>query len=415
MKLADLEIFIVAPPAPGWGGRYWIIVKLTTACGITGYGECYATSVGPAAMEAVIRDVFARHMEGERVENIELMYRRAYSAGFTQRPDLTAMGAFSGLEIACWDILGKARDCPVWALLGGLMTPRIRAYSYLYPTDGKPIDDFWINPERNAASAVRLLEQGFTAVKVDPAGPYTIRGGHQPALSDISRSIAFLEAIRDAVGDRADILFGTHGQFTVAGAIRLGRAIEEFDPLWYEEPVPPDDLSAFAEVAQAVRVPIATGERMTTRAEFGALLRHGGAKILQPALGRAGGIWEGRKIAALAETFSAEIAPHLYAGPVEWAANIHLAASIPNLLMVETIGTEGSFHDRLIKGGIRMDGGFVLAPEAPGLGIEFDEDLARAHPWTGAGLHLDMQEAPCNYETGNAFAGGAPPPEDGRT
>ena len=105
MKLQDLEVIVTAPPAPGWGGRYWILIKLTTDTGIVGWGECYAASVGPQAMRAVIEDVFARHMQGENPENIELMYRRAYSSGFTQRPDLTVMGAFSGLEIACWDIL----------------------------------------------------------------------------------------------------------------------------------------------------------------------------------------------------------------------------------------------------------------------------------------------------------------------
>ena len=110
MKLKDLEIFVVAPPAPGWGGRYWIFTKLTTDDGIVGYGECYASTVGPKAMNAVIEDVFDRHMQGENPENIELMFRRAYSSGFTQRPDPTVMGAFSGLEIACWDILGKARN-----------------------------------------------------------------------------------------------------------------------------------------------------------------------------------------------------------------------------------------------------------------------------------------------------------------
>ena len=119
MKLQALDIVTVAPPPPGWGGRYWTFVKLTTDSGITGWGECYASSVGPRAMDAVIADVFERHMEGENPENIELMFRRAYSSCFTQRPDLTVMGAFSGLEIACWDILGKARERPVWALIGG--------------------------------------------------------------------------------------------------------------------------------------------------------------------------------------------------------------------------------------------------------------------------------------------------------
>jgi L-alanine-DL-glutamate epimerase-like enolase superfamily enzyme len=406
MKLADLEIFVVAPPAPGWGGQYWIFPKLTTACGIVGYGECYASTVGPDVMRAVIEDVFARHMQGENPENIERMFRRAYSSGFTQRPDPTVIGAFAGLEIACWDILGKARDRPVWALLGGRMNDRLRAYTYLYPQPGQAVPEFWTSPEMAAEAAEAMVAQGYTAVKFDPAGPYTMRGGHMPAMSDISLSVAFCKAIRAAVGDRADLLFGTHGQFTVAGAIRLGQALEPYSPLWFEEPIPPDAPLDMARVAQAVRIPIATGERLCTKAEFATLLRVGAVEILQPALGRLGGILEARKLAAIAEVFTAQMAPHLYAGPVEWAANIHFGVSIPNLLMVETIETP--FHDALIKGTLRVEQGFVPAPEAPGLGIDFDEDLARAHPWTGTGLHLNMQDAPCDYVNGNSFAGGAP-------
>lgn len=407
MRLRDLDIFVVAPPAPGWGGRYWIFVKLTTDTGLTGYGECYASSVGPGAMRAVIEDVFARHMQGESPENIELMFRRAYSSGFTQRPDLTVMGAFSGLEIACWDILGKDRDRPVWALLGGRINDRLRSYSYLWPLPHHDTAAFWTSPDMAAEAAAAMVAQGFTALKFDPAGPYTIRGGHEPAQSDITRSVAFCAAIRAAVEDRADLLFGTHGQFSPSGAIRLGQALEPFGPLWFEEPIPPDSPLDMAEVARAVRIPIATGERLTTKAEFATLLRVGGARILQPALGRAGGIWEGKKIAAIAEGFSAQIAPHLYAGPVEWAANIHLAASIPNLLMVETIGTGGAFHQRLIGHCITWDDGFIVPPETPGLGIVFDEDLARAHPYSGKNLHLEMQESPCDWRNGNRFQGGA--------
>lgn len=409
MKLADLDIIVTAPPAPGWGGRYWILVKLTTDNGITGWGECYAASVGPDAMRAVITDVFDRHMAGENPENIEKMFRRAYSSGFTQRPDLTVMGAFSGLEIACWDILGKARERPVWALLGGKMNDRIRAYTYLYPLPHHDMTAFWTAPVLAAEAASACVSKGYTAVKFDPAGPYTMRGGHMPGMRDIAQSVAFCKAIREAVGNRADLLFGTHGQFTTAGAIRLGRALEPYDPLWFEEPIPPDAVEEMAKVARAVRVPIATGERLTTRAEFAPILRSGAATILQPALGRAGGLWECRKIAAMAEAYNAQLAPHLYAGPVEWAANIQLAACIPNLLMAETIET--AFHDALIKSGIRVEEGFITPPEAPGLGIEVDEDLARAHPYTGDGLHLEMQEAPCDYVQGNTFEGGAPAPK----
>jgi len=405
MRLESCDIIVTAPPAPGWGGRYWILVKLVTDTGITGWGECYAASVGPEAMRAVIADVFDRHMAGENPENIELMFRRAYSAGFTQRPDLTVMGAFSGLEIACWDILGKDRDRPVWALLGGMMNERLRVYSYLYPLPSHHTAAFWTSPEMAAESAADLVARGYTAVKFDPAGPYTIRGGHMPALTDIALSARVCAAVRGAVGTKADLLFGTHGQFTPDGAIRLAQAIAPHDPLWFEEPVPPDDMAAMAAVAQATPIPVAAGERLTTKAEFAALLR-AGVRILQPALGRAGGIWEGKKIATLAEAAGAQIAPHLYAGPVEWAANVHLAATCPNHLMIETIETP--FHADLIRDTIRVEAGHVRPPEAPGLGIEVDEELARAHPYEGTALHLEMQEAPCDYAQGNAFQGGAP-------
>lgn len=410
MKLQDLDVIVTAPPAPGWGGRYWILVKVTTDTGITGWGECYGASVGPDAMRAVIEDVFGRHMAGENPENIELMFRRAYSSGFTQRPDLSVMGAFSGLEIACWDILGKDRDRPVHALIGGRVNDRVRAYTYLYPLPQHDLNAFWTSPEMAAEAAADCIARGYTAVKFDPAGPYTLRGGHMPAMTDISQSVAFCAAIRDAVGDKADLLFGTHGQFSTAGAIRLGRALEPYSPLWYEEPVPPDNVAEMAKVAQAVRIPVATGERLTTKAEFAPILRNGAATILQPALGRAGGIWEMKKVAAMAEVYNAQMAPHLYAGPIEWAANVQFAVSIPNLLMAETIETP--FHDQLIKGRIRVEEGFIAAPTAAGLGIEVDEDLARANPYTGSGLHLEMQEAPCDYVNGNAFEGGAPAPRD---
>lgn len=265
MKLQDLDVIITAPPAPGWGGRYWILVKLTTDTGITGWGECYAATIGPEAMRHVIEDVFDRHMQGQSPENIEWMFRRVYSSGFTQRPDLTVMGAFSGLEIACWDILGKDRDRPVHALMGGRMNDRLRAYTYLYPQDGHDIDAFWNDPDLAAESAAAMVAKGYTAVKFDPAGPYTMRGGHMPAQSDIAQSVAFCRAIRDAVGERADLLFGTHGQFTPAGAIRLGQALEPYQPLWFEEPTPPDMIEDMARVAAQVRIPVATGERLTTK------------------------------------------------------------------------------------------------------------------------------------------------------
>ena len=407
MKLKDLKIIVTRPPPPGWGGRYWIFVKLMTDNGIVGWGECYASSIGPEAMEVVIKDIFERYFLDESPSNFEKMFRRTYSSGFTQRPDLTVMGAFSGLEIACWDILGKYFDCPTWQLLGGKINDRVRAYSYLYPLEHHDLNDFWTSPGMAAESAIDLVSRGFTAVKFDPAGPYTMRGGHMPAMSDIKLSIDFCQAIREAVGDKADILFGTHGQFTTAGAIRLGKAIEPYSPMWFEEPIPPDNLSEFSKVQSALSIPIATGERFTTKMEFAEVLKSGGASIIQPALGRAGGIWEMKKAAAIAEVFNAQVAPHLYAGPIEWAANLQLAASIPNLLIAETIETP--FHKSLINGKIKVEDGYIQVSDEAGLGIEVNEKLAEENAYQGADLHLMMQDDPCDYSDGNSFSGGAPP------
>ncbi len=405
MKLQDLEIFVVGNPPPGFGGRYFIFTKLTTDTGITGYGEVYAAAVGPKAMVAVIEDVFARHMQGKDPSDIERMFRRVYSSGFTQRPDPTVMGAFSGLEIACCDIVGKALERPVHQLLGGSVNDRLRCYTYLYPGPDQDPATFYGSPQQSAEEAARLVETGFTALKFDPAGPYTIMGGHQPSMEDLDRSAAFCREIRAAVGTRADLLFGTHGQFTASGAIRVADAIAPYQPLWFEEPVPPDNVAAMKQVAHASAVPVATGERLTTKADFLPLLQAGAASILQPALGRVGGLWEARKIAILAEAFGAQIAPHLYAGPIEWAANLQLGASLPNLLMIETIGKGLGFHADLLIGDVEWEDGFLHVPKGPGLGVALNEELARAHPYKGDRLHLEMQDTP-HGQSSQTWAGG---------
>ena len=398
MKLKKLKVFIVGNQKPYWGGQYFIFVKLTSDNGIIGHGEVYAGSVSPKVMEYVIKDVFDRHMKNEAPENIELMFRRVYSSGFSQRPDPTVIGAFSGLEMACLDILGKSIDKPIYSILGGCMQNKIRSYTYLYPLEHHNKEKFWSSPDMAVESAKKMLDLGFTALKFDPAGPYTIRGGHQPSMLDISLCIEFCNALRKEVGNKADLLFGTHGQFTTSGAIRLGKALEKYNLLWFEEPIPPDNIDEFKKVSEAIDIPIATGERHTTKSEFASLLKNGGVSILQPALGRSGGILETKKISAIAEVFNAQIAPHLYAGPVEWAANVQLASNIPNLLIAETILTGGEFHLKLIKNSIKWENGFILSPKTPGLGIEFNEQLADDNKYNGDKLHLEMQEEPCNYQ-----------------
>ena len=235
---------------------------------------------------------------------------------------------------------------------------------------------------------------GFTALKFDPAGPYTVYDGRQPDLAALERAEQFCKKLREAVGTRADLLFGTHGQFTTSGAKRLARRIEPYEPLWFEEPVPPEMPEQMAEVARATSIPIATGERLVTKYEFARVLACGAASILQPALGRVGGILEAKKIAGMAEAHYAQIAPHLYCGPIEGAANIQIGTCSPNFLIQEGIRTWGGFHAEILKTPIRWEQGYIIPPSAPGLGVELDEEVAAAHPYDGDKLHLEMFDRP---------------------
>ena len=400
MKLQDCEIFIVGNPPPHFGGRYFIFVKLVTNDGIVGYGECYVATVSPQVVAEIIKDVFARHIEGTDPHQIEAMGRRVHGSGFSHRPDLTLMGVWSGLEMACWDIIGKAAGQPVHNLIGGKLRENLRGYTYIYPDaeDAKTQTPCaYSDPDVAAARALDYLKQGFTALKFDPAGAYSIYDGRQPTRESLARSVAFCRRLREAVGDEADLLFGTHGQFSVRGAIRLARAIEPYDPLWFEEPTPPDMPERMAEVAAATSIPIATGERLTTRFEFARILATSAAGILQMNLGRVGGILEARKIAAMAEVHYAQIAPHLYCGPIVGAANIHVAAASPNFLILEGIEDWGGFHSQILTTPIRMEAGYVRVPDAPGLGVELNEEVARAHPYDGDNLHLEMASTPQDW------------------
>lgn len=408
MKLQSIETFVVANPPPRRGGRYFIFVELKTACGLTGVGEIYNATFSPHLCAQMAEDVFARIFEGADPHHIERLWHRTYGAGYTMRPDVTVMGVLSGLEMACWDIIGKAADKPVYELLGGRVHERLRTYTYLYPPGDEDVypdpdlPNVYNDPDLAAECALYWVDQGFTAVKFDPAGPYTVYDGHQPRLTDLERSEQFCKRIREAVGTRADLLFGTHGQFSVSGAKRLARRIEPYDPLWFEEPVPPEMPEHMAEVARATAVPISAGERLCTKFEFARLLDCGAASILQMNLGRVGGLLEAKKIAAMAETKYAQIAPHLYCGPVVGAANIQLSACSPNFLVLEGIQKWDGFHADILKTPLRWEDGHILPPTAPGLGVELDTQVARAHPYTGSTLHLTMEGDPLNHGGDNA-------------
>ena len=393
MKITDVKTFVVGNPPPHFSGLYWIFVKLTTDSGVSGIGEIYSVPFHPHVVARMIEDVVERKVIGADPHRIERLWRIIYSSGFTQRPDTSLMGILSGIEMACWDIIGKELNKPVYELLGGRVHERLRTYSYLYPR-ANDATDVYSDAELAASRALDYVEQGFTAVKFDPVGPYSAFDPRQLSLDALDRAEKFTATLRAAVGNRCDLLIGTHGQMTTSSAIRLARRLEPYDPLWFEEPVPPENVAEMARVARQTTIPIATGERLATKYEFAALLAAQAASILQMALGRVGGILEAKKIAGMAEAHYAQIAPHLYCGPIEGAANVQISACSPNFLILESIQDWGGFHADILKVPMRWEDGYVIPPTAPGLGVELDEEVAAAHPYEGDRLHLEMYEEP---------------------
>ncbi|MFT5269687.1 MAG: galactonate dehydratase [Acidimicrobiales bacterium] len=393
MHIEELETFVVGNRPGEFGGEYFIFVKLVTNTGVVGYGEHYGATFGPDVVPIMIRDIAERHLIGNDPFEIERFWHRCLGSGFSHRPDISLMGCVSALEMACWDIIGKEVDKPAYQLLGGRVHDTLRSYTYLYP---EPDDtaDIYSDPETAAERAAFEVSRGFTAVKFDPAGPYSAFDGHQPTLERLDLCERMVAAVREAVGTKADILFGTHGQFTASGALRLARRLEQYDPLWFEEPVPPDNPAEMAKVASQTTIPIATGERLTTKAEFARLLDLKAASILQMNLGRVGGLLEAKKIGAMAEANGAQLAPHLYCGPIVGAANVQLATCSPNFLILESIRDWSGIHADLLVTPMQFEDGHVIPPTGPGLGVELDEEFARANPYTGNKLHLGMDPNP---------------------
>jgi 2-dehydro-3-deoxyphosphogalactonate aldolase len=399
MKIADVKTYVVANPPPHHGGAYFVFLKLTADDGVEGFGEVYGIPFHPDKVAKLIEDVVERYVIGWDPFRIESMWRIVYSSGYSQHPDLSLVGVLSGIEMACWDILGKALDQPVYNLLGGRVHEKIRSYTYLYPPpESETLDalsvadafgDTVVGPER----AAHYVAQGFTAVKFDPVMPMSAFDPRQLSLEALDNAETVTRNIRDAVGDKADLLIGTHGQMTTAGAIRLARRLEPFDPLWFEEPIPPENKKEMGRIAASTSIPIATGERLTTKYEFAELFDRQGAAIVQPALGRVGGILEAKKVAGMAEAHYVQLAPHLYCGPIEAAANIQIATCSPNFLIQESIETFGGFHAEILKEPLRWENGYIIPPTKPGLGVELDEEVAARYPYAGP-IFIEVEDTP---------------------
>jgi galactonate dehydratase len=354
--------------------RNWVFVKLITdQDGLFGWGEASLEWKTRAVVGAI--EDFAGMLIGEDPRNIELLYQKLYRQSFF-RMGVIGMSAISGIEQACWDILGKSLNIPVYRLLGGAVRERVRMYTHLGGGDMKSVyETFDPNPIIDLAQEV--IHRGYTALKVVLV-PFS-----EPLMgrSYVRRFSQMFEKLRLAVGDDIDLMVDFHGRTYPAMAIQYIHSIEDLHPYFCEEPVPPENAAALRQVRESVNVPIASGERLVSRYQFRELMEQQACHIIQPDLCHCGGLAEAKKIAAAAETFYIGVAPHNPLGPVANAAALHFALSTPNFVIQEDMLKDVPWRWDVVRHEMRRENGYWLKTDAPGLGIEINESEASKHPF----------------------------------
>ena len=388
MKITKIKTFLMQagnPTETAWssaaqggmstaGARNWLFIKVYTDAGVTGIGEC---SGWPRVVETAVRDL-ERILVGEDPTHIERLWQRMQVATMGHgQCGVVGYGALAGIDMALWDIKGKALGTPVWNLLGGKVRDTIRVYSHASSVE----------------RARELVEKGYTAIKT---------GG-------VANPNEKLAALRSALGDDVDFLVDLHGPpwLTAADAIAMCRELEPFHPLFVEEPVAPEAVQAFRRVREKTSVPLAAGERQAGLWGERPLIEDGLVDVIQPDTGRSGGLTQMRKIAALAEAHFVTVAPHAGTlGPVAEVAAVHFLASIPNALILERFENDWEGKNKAIVSPLECSGGFIKVPDAPGLGVDIDEEFVAAHPsecnlrlpiTPGSGAYADGTEAESIY------------------
>lgn len=369
MKITDVRTVVVNAQM-----RNWVFVKVETDTdGLYGWGEA-STEWKTRAVVGAVEDL-RPFLFGEDPTRIEHIYQKLYRQPFF-RPGVIGMSAISGIEQACWDITGKLLGVPVYKLLGGAVRDKVRMYTHLGGGEMKAVYQSF-DPEPVVELALEVIERGYTAVKVVfvPISEPLMGPPYAKKLRQL------MERLRSAVGDEVDIMIDFHGRTWPATAIDYINAIADLRPYFCEEPVPPENIDALAEVRAAVRVPIATGERLVTRHQFREVLEKRAAHVIQPDLCHCGGLLEAKKIAAMAEAYYVGVAPHNPLGPVANAAALHFALSTPNFLIQEDMLADVPWRWEVVESSLRTEKGYWLPAERPGLGIEVNEKEAARHPF----------------------------------
>ena len=363
MKIVDVKSSVL-----GTAWRNLTFVQVMTDDGLVGVGEVRMLNHTDALrgyLAEAVPNLVLGHDPFEIESLVQGMYRNDYA-----RAGEIAMSAIATIEIACWDIMGQALGQPVYKLLGGAVREKVKAYANGWYTVER-------TPQEFHDAAGRAIAKGYRALKLDPFGA----GFYELERAEKMRSIALVEAVRDAVGPDVEIMVEMHGRFNPATAVELARELEVFKPSWVEEPVPPENLAALKKTSEKIASPVATGERIHTRYDYRQLFELQAADIIQPDITHFGGLLETKKLAAWAETYYMLVAPHNVGGPVSTAAALHFAASTPNFKILEHFN---DFAEDWVKaaapGNPEVIDGYFALPQGPGLGVKLDEEVIREHP-----------------------------------
>ena len=371
MKITDVITLVM-----GTSWRNLTFVKVETDEGLTGISEVRMNN-RTDALVAYIDGAKRRHVIGSDPFNTEDLYQRMFRDDYGRAGEIVATG-ISVIEIACWDIIGKALNQPVYRLLGGACRDRIKAYA-----------NGWYRveraPEEFHAAAKRVLEKGYKALKFDPFGA----GYYELSYEEKLKSVSLVEAVRDAVGPDVEILVEMHGRFSPYTAIEIAAELEQYKPSWVEEPVPPDNIAALAKASDSINIPVATGERLHNKYEYRELINLQAADILQPDITQTGGFLETKKIAGMGDMCYMTVAPHNVGGPVSTATALHFAACTTNFKIQEHFN---DFSEAWVKeaatGCPEVIDGYFSLPNGPGLGMELNEDLIAQHPYREGSFNL---------------------------
>lgn len=378
-----MKITRITPLVMGTPWRDLLFVKIETDDGLVGVGETRPLN-RTATVQAYLQEAAPRYILGQDPFEIERLTQAMFRGDFGRAGEIV-MTAMALVEIACWDIIGKALNQPVYRLLGGAVRQKIKAYANGWYTVERTPEEFY-------AAAQAAVAKGYRALKFDPFGA----GFYELERAEKNRVIALVEAVRSAVGPEVEILIEMHGRFNPATAVEMAQALAPFQPGWYEEPVPPENLRALKKAAEAIAplgVPVAAGERLHTPYEFRELFELQAVDIIQPDITHYGGLLNAKKLAAWAEAYYMLVAPHNVGGPVSTAAALHFAACTPNFKIQEHFN---DFADSYVldaaPGLPKVEEGYFALPGGPGLGVTLDEAVIAAYPPQGAHFNLFKED-----------------------